>query len=85
MKDDDDLEELFKTMKLAAQKNEENLEFDGDDPCSSGKMNKYDYSIKGPSLYHNANQEEPHPDKNDDSEVEEEQMDQPQPLTYKPG
>ena len=48
-------------------------------------MNKDNHSIKGPSSYHDANQDKTHPTENDDSEVEEEQMDQPQPLTYKPG
>jgi len=87
IKDDDDLDELFKIQNNEASrlKAEGDPESDGVDPSPSEKVKEDDQPTMGPDPSHAASQEEIHPSENDDSEDKEEQRDQPQPLASKPG
>ncbi|KAH0682508.1 hypothetical protein KY290_023330 [Solanum tuberosum] len=77
------IEESVHSNEVNGPEVEGSQESDGAGPGPSGKINEADKSTKGPGPSNNADQEEsPHPE-NDDSEVEEEQTDQPQLLSSK--
>jgi len=85
LKGDDDLEELFKIQKdeINGSPAEGSQNTVGTSVGESEKVNEADKSYEGSGPSNNADQEESPQSEYDDSKNEEEQTDQPQPLSSK--